>query len=174
MVVVRLNKYVFGNQEMGGRAEKAKGEDRRVNRLLTIRSTQADQADEVQVFEADQDQVMEENQNQFFEADQDHFFEADQDQVFQAGKSATEIADACSDQKTGEPPGGTGVLASIELVPEDKSAITGIVKTDQVFEADQEQGFEAGHEDDKSATEVAKTCNDQKTGEPPSGAGVMA
>ena len=36
---------------------------------------------------------------------------------------------------------------------------------------DKDQGHskanQAGQEDDKSATEIAKTCNDQETGEPP-------
>ena len=40
------------------------------------------------------------------------------------------------------------------------------MKTDLVIEADQE--------DDKSATEIAGTCNDRETGEPPGGAGVVA
>ena len=35
-------------------------------------------------------------------------------------------------QETGEPPGGVGVLALDEFESEDKSATTGIVKTDVV------------------------------------------
>ena len=69
----------------------------------------------------------------------DQVIEADQE----GDKSATEIAKTCNGQKTGEPPGGAGVLASVDLESEDMSAITEILKTNQVTEANQDQVFEA-------------------------------
>ena len=100
----------------------------------------------------------------------DQVFKADQGRVYEAGQEdnmpATEIAKTCNDQKTGEYSGGAENMASVELISEDKSATTGVVKAVKVFEADQE--------DDKSETEIAKTCNGQVTGEPPGGFGVLA
>ena len=52
-------------------------------------------------------------------------------------------------RRRASPQGGAGILASGELESADMSAITEVVKTDRVLEADQEN--------DKLATEIAKT-----------------
>ena len=74
-------------------------------------------------------------------------------------KSKTEIAMTCNGQEKGEFPGGAGVLVSVELDSENKSATSRVVLKGRVFDADQEG--------DRPATGIAKTYNDLETSEFP-------